>query len=67
MVKVRNEDWLDDDQKEALRMVNQHKVVKAVYDNSIHRGWDEHAALRDVYDWLFYGGAEEKGITDFRP
>lgn len=66
MIKVRNEDWLDDEQREALRMVNKNKKARAVYEDALRRGWDEHTALRDVYDWLFYEG-EANGITDFRP
>lgn len=60
MIRVRNEEWLSDDQKEALRLVNENKEAKKIYKDALRRGWDEHAALLEVYDWWFYEGSQEK-------
>jgi hypothetical protein len=66
MIKVHNEDWLDEDQKEALRMVNKYKKARAIFEDELRRGWDEHSALREVYDWCLFEGYKN-GIKDFRP
>lgn len=56
-------EWLNEDQKEALRQVNKNKKIRNFYFDIVNRGWSEESALQDTFDELLFH-SEKYGVDD---